>query len=142
MKTKTCTKCGLEKPIEQFVVNKAKKDGHGSNCKECHRKTCNRYYQKNKNTVRKNAKLHKERLKQFINSFKESGCILCGERDLACLDLHHIQDKLFTISQNITNFSKDVLEKELKKCVVLCSNCHRKLHYYNWNLEIGHGSGS
>lgn len=23
------------------------------------------------------------------------------------------------------------IEKEIKKCIVVCSNCHRKIHYKN-----------
>lgn len=35
IKTKICTKCKIEKPIEAFFKNKDKKDGLRSNCKEC-----------------------------------------------------------------------------------------------------------
>lgn len=28
-----------------------------------------------------------------------------------------------------TGASKDSIKKELEKCIVLCSNCHRKEHY-------------
>lgn len=45
---KICSKCGLEKPINEFVKNKTKKDGYASYCKECHRKTCHTYYLNNK----------------------------------------------------------------------------------------------
>ena len=38
VKTKVCTKCGKEKPIEEFVRNKTKSDGMQPWCKECRRK--------------------------------------------------------------------------------------------------------
>lgn len=63
---------------------------------------------------------------------QESGCSLCGENHIACLDFHHINpsDKVRGISQMITSsYSWDTILKEIEKCVVLCSNCHRKLHY-------------
>lgn len=35
METKLCTKCGKTKPISEFGLNKSKKDGLQSYCKEC-----------------------------------------------------------------------------------------------------------
>lgn len=37
METKVCRKCGIEKPIEEFVKNSKIKSGYSSHCKECHR---------------------------------------------------------------------------------------------------------
>lgn len=37
METKVCSKCGIEKPIEDFVKNAKMKDGYANHCKECHR---------------------------------------------------------------------------------------------------------
>ena len=31
--------------------------------------------------------------------------------------------------------SYKAIKEEIDKCVVLCSNCHRKLHYYNLSIE-------
>lgn len=48
-----------------------------------------------------------------------------------CLDalhFHHMGDKKFEISTNLAAKSKAVLDKELSKCVVLCSNCHFEEH--------------
>lgn len=35
--TKICTKCGVEKPLEEFGRNASHKDGHASQCLECSR---------------------------------------------------------------------------------------------------------
>lgn len=32
---KTCFKCGKEKPIEEFYIHRAMKDGHLNKCKDC-----------------------------------------------------------------------------------------------------------
>jgi len=38
MNTKKCTKCGLEKQVENFKKDCSKKDGLSSSCKDCHKK--------------------------------------------------------------------------------------------------------
>jgi hypothetical protein len=56
---------------------------------------------------------------------KSKGCCLCGESDPACLDFHHLdsEEKEFEIAQ--LTLSKSKMEEEIRKCVVICSNCHR-----------------
>ena len=71
-----------------------------------------------------------------INEFKSSGCVLCGETDIRCLDLHHVEPKTKTCSVSmLRSISESKLEDELDKCVVLCANCHRKTHDGNKNTK-------
>lgn len=131
MKTKICTKCKLEKPISQFNKCRSKKDGLQSECKECHNKLYQKYYSLNKNKFRTNSFNRRNSIKQFLNNIKKKGCNICGENDIACLDFHHIKDKEYTISQLVNTENMTKINKEINKCIILCSNCHRKLHYYN-----------
>ena len=65
----------------------------------------------------------------WIRSIKEaSGCTTCTEKDARCLDFHHVDPttKSFTISNCIVG-SRATLLKEIAKCIIVCSNCHRKL---------------
>lgn len=58
-------------------------------------------------------------------------CCCCGERARECLDFHHVDPatKEFSISYMKNKFaSVDRLKSEMSKCVVVCSNCHRKIH--------------
>lgn len=43
------------------------------------------------------------------------------------LDFHHLENKGFSISQGLTA-TKAKLVAEINKCIVLCSNCHRRVH--------------
>lgn len=58
-------------------------------------------------------------------------CYVCGYRDESgiSMDFHHLDE---TIKSNaragLMGATGAQFEKELKNCILLCSNCHRKLH--------------
>ncbi len=55
--------------------------------------------------------------------------MICGyDRSILAFDFHHVEvwRKDFTISAKMTSWEK--IEPELKKCVLLCSRCHREVH--------------
>ena len=62
---------------------------------------------------------------QFIKTHR--GCELCGDKSLeACqLQFDHLDPatKSFTVGQSYLR-SFDVLLEEVRKCRVLCANCH------------------
>lgn len=62
MKTKICTKCGIEKDLEKFY-NKNLKDGKRSICKECVKK----HYELNKERISKQHKEHYNSNKEIIS---------------------------------------------------------------------------
>lgn len=66
----------------------------------------------------------------WLNEQRAGGCVQCPEADLDCLDFHHrdATTKEFTVSFGISSRSFARLKAEVAKCVVLCSNCHRKEH--------------
>lgn len=69
------------------------------------------------------------RIRAYLDGIKSaSGCLICGEREPVCLDFHHMDPskKEFNLSKLLR--SQEKLANEVAKCVVLCSNCHRKLH--------------
>lgn len=55
-------------------------------------------------------------------------CSKCGNDNIFVLEFHHLCDKNFGINK-IRNGRWSLLEKEMKKCVLLCANCHSELHY-------------
>ncbi len=64
----------------------------------------------------------------------ELKCQKCGYNKCPeALDFHHIdpEEKEERIAKMISNnYSLDKVKKEVKKCIVLCANCHREFHYY------------
>lgn len=76
---------------------------------------------------------NKKRLirKEFVD-LKGGCCEVCGyKKSISALCFHHIDPKKkemsFDIGQ-ITFKDKNKLIKELKKCQLLCSNCHAEAH--------------
>lgn len=90
------------------------------------------YYKRRKQYHLDRNKKRKQKTKEFIRSIKVTlSCDICGEDDIACLDFHHLdptqKDKVIS---RINDWSEERILLEIQKCQVLCSNCHRKLHYY------------
>lgn len=81
---------------------------------------------------------HKLKIRAWFEEYKSSlSCTQCGEQHPATLDFHHVRpsQKKISVAQLVAEgYSRIRIEKELTKCKVLCSNCHRKLHYKNNNL--------
>jgi hypothetical protein len=68
----------------------------------------------------------------ILRTFKLQGCVVCGEHDIACIDAHHIKDKKWEVAELLQFGTLQQLREELLKCVPLCSNCHRKLPFENF----------
>ena len=64
-----------------------------------------------------------------------SKCENCGENNIFVLEFHHKNrdDKEINISK-IRECRWSTIEKEIKKCKLLCGNCHSELHF-NENLS-------
>lgn len=69
MKTKTCTKCGIEKELSNFYKNCDSKDGFMSQCKDCFKIYVNinkdRIYKKQKDYKKSNEKHVKEYFRNY-----------------------------------------------------------------------------
>lgn len=88
------------------------------------------HYKKYKNKFKSRLSESRKRNKKDVDDYKNScPCEMCGENELACKDLHHERDKDKGISWAVRYWGPDRLKKELDKCIVLCVNCHRKLHW-------------
>ncbi len=91
------------------------------------------YYLRNKEKVKQRTYEIRERTRAWLFEYKSKlKCLKCSEDHISTLDFHHKGDeeKNSTISRMVHNGYKiESILKEIDKCVVLCANCHRKLHY-------------
>lgn len=89
-----------------------------------------RYREKNKEKILARAGERRKERKGFLADYKrDCGCRICAENEPCCLDFHHIngKEKDFTLA-TLRSYSEETMMKEINKCAILCSNCHRKLH--------------
>ena len=121
-----CPQCGCNRNIEKRDADRV--------CKKCSYK--NRRKHKDENS-RKEA--NKERYKQKRRDLKDrivrergGKCEKCGgEYPSYVYDFHHIDP--LTKSHNPAVFFRnntiDKLYEELEKCIMVCANCHRTIHW-------------
>ena len=109
-----CKQCGESN--EESMMNKGQGRKSLSLCKKCH-------------AINNAERGHRNRL-EYI-AYKGGRCEICGyDKCSAALDFHHKdpneKDPTF---DNIRYWGLEKAKKELDKCLLVCSNCHRELHY-------------
>jgi len=135
MKTmKKCSKCNIEKDLSEFFFKNKEKGILHACCKECKRDLDRKSYHNNserKQKIRKRANEQKKYILEYIRRVKSiSSCNMCGDKRWYVLDFHHIKDKEFNITDLGTRgASIEKFKREIRKCITLCANCHREVHY-------------
>ena len=133
MSNKICSCCKINKSFTEFNKERSNKDGLSCYCKSCRSIKRNKSYAKHKDKIIKKQLAKRRSSQDWVRQFKKQ-CEKCGENHPATLDFHHIKNKKHGIgnlvnTNNLTNKIKTLIKKEIKKCIVLCANCHRKLHW-------------
>ena len=126
--------CKNEYPTttEYFGVHKQNSIGLDTYCKICRRERGRENYKKSNGgwnkTHSKNRELKKQKIIDIKN--KSDGCKKCKDKRYYLLDFHHMDPstKTFQIGQGESKGWERVLN-EIKKCILLCSNCHREFHH-------------
>lgn len=131
METKICIECGKEKDLSEFIFRNREKGTYNGRCKSCLVGYRKKFYDTIKDSARsrKNKMLKIEWFREYKKNLK---CEMCGESHPAIIDFHHInQDTKKDDITRLVNKSLSIenIKKEISLCQVLCSNCHRKLHW-------------
>ena len=153
--SKICTTCKEEKPLSKFSKNKKYNDGYQYRCKTCSSTYDRKYRADNPESIKrqqhkweinnkdkiqaKNRKLYEKGLKEgtsikgrILLKYQDTPCIDCGGVFPWCaMDFDHRPEE--TKSFQIGNVGCVLatptrlaeLEKEIAKCDLVCSNCHR-----------------
>ncbi len=121
MSTFFCSTCNKDLPISNFTKSSIKICKH--TCKECEKKSRKDFY--------------KEKKIRYINLLGGK-CLNCGyDKNYSALEFHHIDPKEKDFSWvDLKKMKDEIIVKEIYKCVLLCSNCHRELHNPELKIEF------
>ena len=62
------------------------------------------------------------------NYLLSHSCEECGKSDVRVLEFHHTTGKDIVVGAMVSGgYSIERILAEIKKCTILCANCHRKL---------------
>lgn len=133
MKTKKCTRCKCVKDVNEFYDKSSNSDGKNKTCNKCLNYYSKDHYLHNREAYLVNIKNRKQYLREFILRIKKrASCPLCGEKRYWVLEFHHLDknDKEYNIARMPSyGYSIKKIKEELRKCIILCANCHKDLHH-------------
>lgn len=129
---KTCGRCKRALPLASFYsycrMDQTDQDPKyiTSTCKECHKISVTEFKRSEKTRI--------------VQEFGGACSVCSGRFHPASYDFHH-RDPATKISQITTLFRRgsdgEALREELKKCDLVCANCHRAIHASEWEARNG-----
>jgi hypothetical protein len=119
----------MEKEASEFSFKDKAKGVRSAYCRQCMAEYQRDWHQRNKTRRNKDARRRKavviERNRKVIAKYLETGCQDCGISDPRVLDFDHVGPKRNSIANLLRWATVDTLEAEIRKCEVVCANCHR-----------------
>ena len=116
MTYKICNTCNILKQVTCFFFRKDQ-NKYRNICRKCQNEKIRKKY--------------KNYRKDFVN-YKGYSCEICGIKSdiVAIYDFHHKDpsEKEFALAKYRGTKINDKIKKEIDKCHLLCSNCHREVH--------------
>lgn len=130
---KTCSKCKISKPASDFY----KAQGY---CKECQKEykrsdkykaQQREYFQTNISARANRSKRKRTRVENNLawlkNYLEDSECTDCGNIDIRVLEFDHVRGEKHrsVVDLASSGAALETIVKEIEKCEVRCSNCHK-----------------
>lgn len=162
MESKICTKCGLEKLLNDYYNHTQSSDGKQTCCKSCTKKKQAEYRKNNKEKIKEARKTYyenhkeyrKEKFKKDYNRAKlkvfdllGNKCVYCDCNDPDALEINHINGLEETKRKGGMNLFQDILKNRisLDKLELTCAVCNR-WHYLvklkglkdGWTITYNH----
>jgi len=136
----TCKTCYIEKPLDSYTPSQQRRKGR---CKECQKNYSRQHYLNNKEKYLDKDKIRRDEYRKLIAQYKDVPCKDCGKKYRPhVMDFDHVnpEEKSFTIGRAVAiGIHKEIVIEEIKKCEVVCSNCHRERTYNRASRRILRG---
>ncbi len=137
---KTCSKCNQKKSFKDFPF-RSKTKKYMAHCRLCE----NAYHvarrNKSQNAKQAHRKLVKDRtdkIRKWIWSLKISPCMDC-KISFSSWQMHFDhkpgEEKLDDVSAMISSGNRQCILEEIKKCDLVCANCHADRTYKRKNIS-------
>ncbi len=153
---KSCTKCGLEQDRANFRGDIYRRDGLSPQCNSCRSVKEKVWRDANGDSIRRRVRAAalsaKQECRRFVIEYLlDHPCVDCGESDLLVLDFDHLEPSLkrYSISRLLSGTTNSTslkrVRNEIAKCVVRCSNCHRRRtikQFGSWKLRLLENNGN
>lgn len=131
IEVKQCNKCSVIKPLTEYYPNKSCSLGVVGTCRQCSRDSRGNWYSENRERRQEAANTRNQvRKLKAILSFGDR-CADCEKSFPACVyQFHHLDPTQKDVNPSYAMAgSEETMWKELKKCVMLCANCHMIRHH-------------
>lgn len=139
LKHKTCSGCHAIKRVEEFNFKYRAAGVRHSYCRECGKRLTRSHYKRNKRSyLDRNARAY-QRHRELIRQAKSRPCADCGiQYPYYVMDFDHRDgvEKLFELNSVARNTIPGIL-REIQKCDVVCSNCHRERTHRRRVASVG-----
>jgi hypothetical protein len=126
-----CSRCGEEKPIEQFAWHRKAKGQRNHCCRSCQSVYGKAHYAANRQRyIELEAKRKRARAERRMHFLLEylcaNPCADCGEAYPLVLEFDHVRGKRFDVCRGLPDRNWESILEEIEKCEVVCANCHRR----------------
>jgi len=107
---------------------------------EKQRVAARKHYANNKKKVIAKVQAYKAKKREEWWEYKKNlSCTRCGAAHPAIIDFHHVDrndPNKQKVHQLVQSGRYHAAHEEIKKCLILCANCHRIHHWEERNQEL------
>lgn len=125
---KVCVRCHLHEQLDYTHY-----------CRGCHNQIQKDYYKNHPRSAQESLVRRRKAIRDFVKSEKDKPCVDCGlSFPWYVMDFDHVRGKKFNVSRSTAQMrSIESIRKEISKCELVCSNCHRIRTFTRQQLPNG-----